>query len=194
MRLFFAIEIPAEVRAGLAAVVERLRPRAPEVRWVRPEGIHLTLRFLGEVGEARLGEIVAAARRVGSGGPLRLRTGGLGSFPDRGRPRVVWVGVEERGAALRRLREDLEAALGRIGFPPEERGWSPHLTLGRVRPGGDPRPALAAASAPEAREFEAREFVLMESCLDPAGARYERRAAFPLGCGAEAGGAEGSRP
>jgi 2'-5' RNA ligase len=180
VRLFFALEMPAEVRQALAGVVERLRPRAPAVRWVRPEGIHLTLRFLGEVEEPRLGAIVAAARSLPAGGALRLRTGGLGAFPARGRPRVVWLGLEESGAALRALKEGLEAALERIGFAPEGRDWSPHLTLGRIKPGGDPRAALAATAAPAALEFELREFVLMESRLEPSGARYERRAAFPL--------------
>lgn len=191
MRLFFAIEMPPEVRAELAALVERLRPRAEGVRWVRPEGIHLTLRFLGEVGPERLEPIVAAGRAVPAGEAPRLRLGDLGAFPGRGRPRVIWVGLEEAGAALDRLREGLESELERAGFAREGRDWSPHLTLGRVRPGGDPRASLAAGAAPASLEFEAREFVLMESRLEPSGARYERRAAFPL-TGAGGPGAAGA--
>jgi 2'-5' RNA ligase len=186
LRLFFALEMPAEVRAALAVIIERLRQRAPGVRWVRPEGIHLTLRFLGEVEAARLESIVAAARGMRTGGTLLLRTGDLGVFPARGRPRVVWVGLEERGEGLRRLQSGLDAALERIGFDRDDRDGSPHLTLGRVKPGGDPRAALAAA-APASREFEVREFVLLESRLQPSGAIYERRAAFPLGAGPAGG-------
>lgn len=181
MRLFFALEMPPSVRQRLAALVEPLRRKAAGVRWVDPHGIHLTLRFLGEVQPERLEAIVAAARAGLDGRPApRLRTGELEVFPERGRPRVVWVGVEDEAGALADLHRALEGALEPLGFAPEGRPYSPHLTLGRVREGGDPRRALSEVTAPEPLSFRVAEAVLMESLLGDAPARYEVRARFAL--------------
>lgn len=182
MRLFFAVQTPEALRAELGALIERLRSWGSGVRWVPPTGIHLTLRFLGEVEGSRLESILEAGRAGAAGAPrLRLRSGGLGTFPERGRPRVVWVGVQDEAGGLLRLHASLEGALEGAGLAREERPFSPHLTLGRVRPGADPRRALAQAPALAPRAFEVDELVLMESFLGPQGARYETRARFALG-------------
>jgi 2'-5' RNA ligase len=151
---------------------------------VRPEGIHLTRKFLGEGEAARRPGIEAAL--VGparAGAPFRLEAAGLGVFPDRGAPRVVWIGVRGDLPAAAALQREVETALRAEGFAPEGRPFRPHLTLGRVRgPGrGDWRTALAGAAEPEGEAFEVREYVLFESRLGPAGAAYAPLARFPLG-------------
>jgi 2'-5' RNA ligase len=181
MRLFFALEMPAEVRQTLAETIARLRPLSRGVRWVDAAGIHLTLRFLGEVQMERLEAIGTAARSGTSDSrALRLRTGSLGVFPERGLPRVVWIGLADDGGALAALQVALESAMEQEGFGRERRPFSPHLTLGRVKEGGDPRPVLARVAAPEPVAFRVGEFVLMESHLGPGGARYQARARFAL--------------
>lgn len=181
MRLFFAVEMPPEVRPALTALLERLRSVVRGVRWVQPEGIHLTLRFLGEVEPDRLDSIVDAVR-IGTAGhpPLQLRTHVLGTFPDRGRPRVAWLGLVDEAGTLGSLYGALERALEGVGFTPEGRPFMPHITLGRVRLGANPGPALDRIPPPRPASFEVHEFVLMESTLSPKGARYTPWARFPL--------------
>lgn len=182
MRLFFAVEISEALRADVEDLIGRLRARGRGIRWADPKGIHLTLRFLGEVEPGRLEAIARAGRAAGErSSALRLRSGGLGTFPERGLPRVVWLGVEDTDGALGRLHAALEEALEGAGLGREGRPLSPHLTLGRVRPGADPRRALEGVGGPAARGFEAGDFVLMESVLGPSGARYEARSRFALG-------------
>jgi 2'-5' RNA ligase len=133
VRLFVAIELPEDVRALLAAAAERLRASEAAVKWVAPANLHLTVKFLGEAEEARLPEIVAALERAARGaGPLEARVSGAGAFPSAHRPRVVWAGLDA-GAALPSLVDAVERALAPLGFPREERPWSAHVTLGRVR-------------------------------------------------------------
>lgn len=184
MRLFVAADLPAGVRARLAEIQDSLRPVALPVRWVRPDGIHLTLKFLGEVPAGRRTELEGALRGPARGAaPFRLQAAGLGLFPERGAPRVLWIGVRgdlERAVALQR---SIEAALHPLGFEPEDRAFRPHLTLGRVRgPGrGDWRDALERSSGADAGGFEVREYILFESRLGPDGAAYTPLARFALG-------------
>ena len=181
MRLFFAVEMPPEVRTPLAELIDRLRSEEPGVRWVRGEGLHLTLRFLGEVHEDRF-DSIAAAVRSGTAGcpPLYLRTAEFGMFPQRGRPRVAWVGLLDERGSLERLCKALEGALEEAGFSREERPFQAHLTLGRVRQGTRPGRLLRQVLAPRPVPFEVHEFVLMQSQLGPQGARHVPRARFPL--------------
>jgi 2'-5' RNA ligase len=188
LRLFVACELPSEMKTALAALQEALRRQgAPPVRWVRPEGIHLTLKFLGSVPAQQVSDIrEALAPTVEGIQPLELSLGSLGTFGGRRGARVVWVGVEgdvERAAELQRR---VEAALARLGFPAEQRAFSPHLTLARVpdHVGSAERERLwdltKALAAPEAAPVTIREVSLMRSILGPGGAVYERLAAFPL--------------
>ncbi len=188
LRLFVACELPSEMKAALVALQEALRRQgAPRVRWVRPEGIHLTLKFLGSVPAQRVTNICAALAPTVEGiRPLELSLGSLGTFGGRRGARVVWVGVNGDVERVAELQRRVEAALGRLGFPTEERAFSPHLTLARVpdHVGSAERERLwdltKALAAPESAPVTIRELSLMRSILGPGGAVYERLAAFPL--------------
>lgn len=189
LRLFVACELPAEMKAGLAALQETLRSAfgGPPLRWVRPEGIHLTLKFLGAVPAQRVTDICTALAPTVEGiRPLELSLGNLGTFGGRRGARVVWVGVEGDVERVAELQRRVEAALARLGFPAEDRPFSPHLTLARVpdHVGAPERERLwdltRTLAAPEAAPATIREVSLMRSILGPGGAVYERLAAFPL--------------
>jgi 2'-5' RNA ligase len=188
LRLFVACELPPEMRAALAALQDTLRRQGvPPVRWVRPEGIHLTLKFLGSVPAERVAGICAALAPIVEGiRPLAFSLGALGTFGGRRGARVLWVAVEGDVPRVAELQRRVEAALAPLGFPTEDRAFSPHLTLARVpeNVGADERQRLwdlaKAASAPEAAPVIIREVSLMRSILGPGGAVYQRLAAFPL--------------
>ncbi len=135
-RTFIAIELGQELKAELDRLQERLREQVPphSVRWVQPDGLHLTLKFLGDTPLARVEEVKSALARAAAGSePFSFSVGGLGCFPNTRQPRVVWVGVQEPTGALTHLQRAVEAHIAPLGFPTEQRPFSPHLTLGRVR-------------------------------------------------------------
>lgn len=141
IRTFVAIELDAPLRNALAQVQAELRSRLQKamgldirIQWVRPESFHLNLKFLGDIPEERVPEVQAALARV-AGGYVRFTVdvGGLGVFPDARAPRVLWVGMTGHIEALTRLAADVESALAAIGFAPEEKPFSPHLTLARIK-------------------------------------------------------------
>ncbi|MGQ9573047.1 MAG: RNA 2',3'-cyclic phosphodiesterase [Dehalococcoidia bacterium] len=189
LRLFVACELPAEMKATLASLQEALRRKeAPPVRWVRPEGIHLTLKFLGAVPQDRVTAICQALTPAVEGIPLlSLQLAEVGTFADRRGPRVLWVGIQGDIEPLTRLQERVKKALAPLGFPPEGRAFSPHLTLARVPDymGRAERQALRELAKetplPTAPAATIRELSLMRSILGPGGAVYERLAAFPFG-------------
>ena len=189
LRLFVACELPPEMKTALASLQEALRKKgAPRVRWVRPEGIHLTLKFLGAVPQENVAAIRdALAPTVQGIPPLALSLADVGTFGDRRGPRVLWVGMQGDLEPLGRLQQRVDKALEPLGFPPERRAFSPHLTLARVpdRMGRDERQPLRelakATPVPSAPAVTIRELSLMRSILGPGGAVYERLAAFPLG-------------
>jgi 2'-5' RNA ligase len=175
VRLFVAADLPEDLRRRLASIQHELRDIPLPVRWVRPEGIHLTFKFLGAVQEGRVAEIGRALEGAGRGvGPFRLQTDGIGTFPERGNPRVLWVGIAGDVAAALRLQAAIERALAAIGLPSEDRPFRPHLTLGRVRgqAKGEWRPALAEASERTAGVLDVQDYVLFESRHDRSGAVY----------------------
>lgn len=182
MRLFLAVELPAPLRERLAALQSRLRPDSAGWRWARPEGIHLTLRFLGEVEAQRDSACRSAWREaVRPLPPFRFALEGLGRFPPGGRPRVMWVGVKETGSGgvLQALAERLEQAARECGFPPERRRFSPHLTLARAARGGRPEwPGGAEERIGERVEVD-RVFLFLSE-LRPSGARYTALDSFGL--------------
>ncbi|HEV2423825.1 MAG TPA: RNA 2',3'-cyclic phosphodiesterase [Terriglobia bacterium] len=183
MRLFIAIDLPEPVRAALAREQARLRDacgKSRDIRWTRPEGLHLTLKFLGEVAAGRLPEISHALR------PLRfdafeVDVAGFGFFPSARRPRVFWVGLEAP-PALEEVATRVEAAMGILGFAPENRSFQPHLTLARFE-NHHPQPELEAAlqktGAGSFGRFTVSEFFLFASKLRPEGAQYSKLANFP---------------
>ena len=185
LRLFVAIELPAEVRQALLRVQDDLRRAgADRLRWVRPEGVHLTLKFLGEVAAERVDAVEAALRSAIEPFELRLRLATLGGFGG-ARLRVVWVGLEGDVEPLAALAEQIERALTPLGFPRERRPFAAHLTLARV-PDATPRDErerlaslLRRTSRPPMPSMVAKEVSLMRSVLGQGGAVYTRLTAFP---------------
>ena len=140
IRLFIAVDTPVAVREALVRLRDELAPMGRDFRWEPPEKYHCTIRFLGPVPRARLAEITEGVRAATPGLPSpALAYRGLGFFPGLGAPRVFWAGIEDPTGALALLRERIDAALGPLGFPPEERPFHPHLTLARARPGAHGR-------------------------------------------------------
>lgn len=192
LRLFVALEPPGAVRRRLESVAGEIRRAAgraaSEVRWVRPENVHLTLQFLGNVPEERVPDLVAALRAAAGGArPLHLEVRGAGGFPNARRPRVIWAGLQGDLVPLGELVRDLGQRLAPLGFPPEDRPMSPHLTLGRARGGGAPglAGALSAVREVEAGSWRAVELVLFRSRLAPDGPTYEPLHRLPLGRAAD---------
>lgn len=188
-RLFVALDPPEPVRRRIAAAVAALRRSAghaaDEVRWTAVETLHLTVQFLGAVPEERIPEIDGAVRAAAAASrPLQLELRGAGGFPNARRPRVVWLGLAGEVAPLAALAEDLGRRLTPLGFQPEARPFSPHLTVGRARDGrgaGGLGGALAEAAQGEGIGWRAAELVLFESHLEPGGARHEALLRAPLG-------------
>ncbi len=136
LRTFVAVELDDRLLDNLVRVQDRLRGQvAPRsVRWVRPEGIHLTLKFLGDTLPDQVEEVKLALERAASEvAPFSFTVGGVGCFPNTRRPRVVWIGLHEPTGALSRLRDAVESHVAPLGFPTENRPFHPHLTLGRVQ-------------------------------------------------------------
>ena len=187
MRLFVALEIPVAVRDNLAAQIKELRdlpaPLADKrLRWVRPENLHVTLKFIGEVEAAKLDGIRSALTAIGVGAPVGLDFRGLGFFPAEEYPRVLWAGLKASGN-LPVLARDIDRALEGQGIARDERAFTPHLTLARFESRGFDEKLRAAIQKNSEREFgafEAREFHLIQSRLKPSGAEYTFLAAFPL--------------
>jgi RNA 2',3'-cyclic 3'-phosphodiesterase len=184
MRLFVALEIPGDVRTGVAALIARLKPLCRAARWARPEGMHVTLKFIGhEIADAdaeKLAAARAALATVKSGEPVDIQYRGIGFFPDARRPRVVWCGVHA-SANLARLAAGIESALAPLGIPAEARAFVPHLTLARFK-----SPEGIGVLAPEIEEYASTEFGgaretrfhLFESQLKPGGAEYRKIESF----------------
>jgi len=185
MRLFIAIQVRDEILDSLGKGVERLRETRAAVRWVKPGGIHLTVRFLGETGPDRVHALVGTISAVcDKFEPFPLWVTGMGAYPDLRRPRVVWAGVEESSGILNRLWMSTEKAVSEIGWEKEKRGFSPHITLGRVKgPINITRLTEVMQSLENEHwgEQEVRDLILYRSQLKPEGIIYEKVQVFPLG-------------
>ena len=182
MRAFVAVFAPLRIRTTAAAeareIVRRLSDSANRVRWTKPENVHLTLKFLGDVREEVLGQVSAALEKVCSEHtPFDVELTGLGAFPSARRARVLWMGVGAGFQELRSLASDIDATLVTLGFEREVRPYTPHLTLGRIRgrPASFDLPQEAGGS-----RFRVRHVELMESTLTPGGADYETVGGFSL--------------
>lgn len=193
IRTFIAIELPQAVLEAIGRAQDWLKQETPEglVRWVQPQGIHLTLKFLGDTPANQIITIGEALQAACAGhSPFMLSIGGLGCFPDLKRPRVVWVGVAEPGGHLKRLQGAVERAISPLGFPTENRPFSPHLTLGRVKEGRtDALRALGEcvtrlSARVQMGEVHVTSVSLIRSDLLPGGAVYT-----PLACAELSGGA-----
>jgi 2'-5' RNA ligase len=184
MRTFIAIELTPEIKSKLEHLVQRLAPLTRNVRWVRPEGMHLTLKFLGEISEAQAGRVKALLEPCFRGKiHFDLSVKGTGWFPPGSRsPRVLWVGLEG-GPELAELQASCESALAGEGFPREERDFHPHLTLGRVRSPQGLRPVLEELDKSKDEEFgrmTVTRIAFYQSRLKPGGAEYTVLSQFAL--------------
>jgi len=194
MRAFIAVNLGEDLRRAVAETQEKLRATGAEVKWVKPESVHLTLKFLGWVDDARVPEVIAAVSSALEGAQaFELRLEGVGGFPTPAAPRVIWVGVKQGAQELAELAQRVEAALEPLGFEREERGFSPHITIGR-RKGSGGRQALAAAMQGEGErafgEMQVKRVELMRSDLRPTGPIYTSQRIFEL-AQAQAGQGEG---
>ncbi len=191
LRAFVALELSPEVRAVVAALLGRLSrleaARIARVRWTAAENLHLTLKFLGRVETTQLPAIQAGlAQAAASQGPLTLTVTGAGAFPDVRAPQVLWLGVGAAEGALVRLAAAVEAQLAPLGFPTENRTFSPHLTLGRVGVPRHARPLAETLVEMVAGLDEAmveEEMVFFKSELRPEGARHTPLFRIPLSRG-----------
>ncbi|HEX8335136.1 MAG TPA: RNA 2',3'-cyclic phosphodiesterase, partial [Pyrinomonadaceae bacterium] len=185
LRVFCAVELPGEVRAAAAAHASRLRRDFPEARasWARPEGLHITLKFVGEVEAPRVVALARAAAAAAKGfSPFRLSVEESGTFPPRGAARVLWLSVSDASGQLSRLQRLLEQECDAAGFPREPRAFKPHLTLARLR---TPKDALALSEAHRRApfgpyDFQVSELLVIRSELGPGGSRYTPLSRHPL--------------
>lgn len=179
IRTFIALHLPPAVEQTLLGTIHHYRPRFPagSVRWVRPDQLHVTLRFLGETAVSLLPTIQQQLDQIASHhAPLTLALGQLGCFPNCQRPRIFWVGLEGELERLHALQQEIEAMANQLGWAREKRPFSPHLTLGRSKDGQPPQGA--AWRGPVTRgetQMQLAAVALVESQLHPSGAVYTVR-------------------
>jgi len=185
MRLFFAIPIDKQILDDLAGATDRLRETRAPVRWVRPEGMHLTMKFLGDTNPEKVAPLVDSLTGVcASIMPFPISVTGAGAYPNLKRPRVLWAGVVENSGTLKRLWTGVESEAEKLGWEREKRRFSPHVTFGRVK--GSMNIARLSTAMEEIKDEhwgdqEVDSMVLYRSHLEKGGARYERVHVFGLG-------------
>jgi 2'-5' RNA ligase len=185
IRSFLAVDLPTEVKDGLGRIQEHLKALIGGIRWTRPEGIHLTLKFFGDISREEMARISGAAEPAAAKlSPFPLTVEGLGVFPDLKRPRVLWIGMGGQLDILSGLQREIDAALEAHGFKREERSFKPHLTLGRFRSPGEAaglEKVFAKRNDYRAGDFTAEGLTLFRSDLTPKGAIYAALKFFPFG-------------
>jgi 2'-5' RNA ligase len=194
MRIFVALDIDDAIRERIARFLEGVQGFAPDARWVRPESLHVTLKFIGEQPESTVEQIKLVLGTINAA-PTEIQFRGYGFFPTVKSARVFWIGMEA-GPQLASLAGAIDDRVASLGIPKEERAFSPHLTLARG-PGGSGSPRwrkgdgpnrtfqrlqekLAVLPAPEFGTMTAREFFLYQSQLSPKGSKYTKLARFGL--------------
>ena len=188
IRAFIAIELPGQIQNKLADIIGRLSPGLESaVKWVNPESIHLTLKFLGNISKNRVPIVTAAmTAAAGKSGIFTLEAKGLGAFPNLKSPRVVWVGLGGDIAGIRLLHKEIDVFVAPLGFPPETREFSPHLTLGRIRDRATQNEKYQLGRAISSIQAENLGFIyvenihLMQSTLTKTGALYNFLATVSL--------------
>jgi len=184
IRAFIAFTLPRVIVSAIAGIQEDLKARGLGARWVHPENIHLTLKFLGEINPDDVAGIITAIESAARGRkPFFLSAGAVGVFPGLSRARVIWTGLTGQTDALTDLYRALDAGLVKIGFPGETRRFRGHLTIGRIKGKTDPEKlgrAIAACRDFRSEPFAADKLVLFKSDLQPSGAVYTRLADISL--------------
>jgi 2'-5' RNA ligase len=181
MRLFTAIDLPSSLITTLENLLQRLKPSA-QINWSPPRNLHITTKFIGEWPEERLEELKTALAGLPARAPIPISIEKLGFFPNPHSPRVFWAGIHA-DAGLADLARDTETALAALGIAKEERAYSPHLTLARIKtPGKQPALLQAVAKLPslEFGSFTADRFYLYHSKTAPSGSVYTKLAEFPF--------------
>jgi len=176
VRLFVALDLTQEIREALREPIARLKPLSKSARWTQPDGMHVTLKFIGHVEADKLDAIRAALATVCSDAPVEMHVRGVGFFPDDRRPRVVWCGIEA-SANLAPLAAEMERALEPLGIAREERKFTPHLTLARLKDFHGVGKLVRAAEEMKSRDFGSvrdTEFHLFESLTKPSGAEHKK--------------------
>lgn len=175
-RLFVALELSEQQKSEVNAFQETIKQFMTGVRWVKPEALHMTLKFLGETDESRIEEIAAALDETAAAiNPFDIVYGESGVFPSPGKARVIWVGLREGSEAVRELASKVDSSLSKIGFEPEKRSYTPHLTIGRVRSSLPEK--VVSRYLEEGTNFTSaactiKSTTLFESKLSPQGATY----------------------
>lgn len=174
IRTFVAIEIPDSLLEQISDVQKQLKKHNERIKWTRPESIHLTLKFLGNVEEDRIAAIAQTLQEVASEfQPFRCPVKNVGAFPNPRRPRVVWIGIEDTEDTLVKLAENSDDALNSLGFSKENRKFKPHLTIGRVKSAVSRKFTESIQNiAFQSDAIEIKEMVIMRSDLKPTGAIY----------------------
>ncbi len=186
LRTFIAIELPPELKENIFSRTDSLREVARSVKWVAADNLHITLKFLGNTPEEQLPEIEKAVRgAVSMHQAFDMVFTGAGAFPESSRkpPRVIWVGVEAP-ETLFKIQSSVDTAMAALGYEPESRSYSPHLTIGRVKQpprGGLLRREIDALEKEPFGSVHVQEISMMKSTLHPAGARYDRIFSVSLG-------------
>lgn len=186
IRAFVAVALPPDVQAAIEGLQQELKPRRLNLRWVKPENIHLTVKFLGDIGTGevdKVKQVVADTACIHR--PLQLSAQGIGVFPGPQRPRILWVGLTGDTEALGELAQGLDSSLADLGFAPEDRPFKAHLTIGRFKKEG--HPGDVAGALERHRDFAAGHFRvdglhLFRSQLRPEGPVYTHLAEFSLAC------------
>jgi len=183
MRSFIAINLPDTVKADIEAIIDRLGPAGPPARWVPATNLHLTVKFLDEITAEQVQPITDAIARAGTGTPpFEIRLGGFGVFPNERKARVFWIAIESGFDILRPLARTIDDQLAELGFAREERPFSAHITLARLR---DPGPADRLVKAASHVDYHSdpipvTQIDLMRSILSPKGAAYSILSTVPL--------------
>lgn len=180
MRVFIALDISENVRAALRDFISQLAKTTRGARWVRTEGMHLTLKFIGEARPETVEQIKSKLREVRSAAPVDMRFRGIGFFPNERRPRVLWVGIEA-SANLAELAGEIEKRMEALDIPRESRPFVPHLTLARFereKGTADLFKGVGQLGPPEFGSARASEFHLYQSVLKRSGAEYTRLESF----------------
>ena len=134
MRIFIAVEIPEAIKEKISYIEQELKGEVEKIKWVNPELVHFTLKFLGEISEEGLRKVKEITLQIARKySPFTLNIEGMGVFPGYSSPRVIWIGVDEGKEMIGKLAEKLDKELGKVGFVREKREWVPHLTVGRVK-------------------------------------------------------------
>ncbi len=176
MRTFIAIDIPRSLKQKIEANTRKARANFPELKWVEPHNLHITLKFLGEVKEKRLSDVEAAVKTAASlFSPFEIRIGAPDSFDSGGSIRVLWLAVEQGAEPLTELAQTIDRELTKRGFPREKRPFQAHLTIARTRKTG-PRVRFSQLGLPRESlpPFTVREVVIYKSTLTPSGPIYEK--------------------